>query len=133
MGMQNELVYKPAIIGCERLPEEVESRFYRSKLSDVEVYTDSGQLLTFTLLSGATTDDKREPLASLYYATEEELSFKKKDGSALSRMEIDYPGDIYVSPNLDKFYFNGIEKMGTLAGMVYETTKNNRRNLAKFG
>ncbi len=117
---RNKLTYKPITVGCERLPQDTENRLLSAYLLGIKVYTDSEEIYRCLRLSGANCGVGTPELqTSLYYITRELLPFRKRNGLDLQTMEVDCPGDVYVSPQLDRFYFNGIEKLGTVASMIH--------------
>lgn len=115
------LEYKPVVIGNGTLSGEVTRNLHASSIFGINVLTDSPEMHRCLQLSGASVNGNRpnDCSSNFYYLTQSQLPFKTADGEDLQQLQVEYPGDIYMSPDMNNFYFWGIDKLGTLVSMIY--------------
>lgn len=120
MGEQT-LEYKPVVIGNGNLSGETVSQLHASAIFGINVLTDSTEMHRCLQLSGASVNGNRPDTCNtnFYYLTQSQLPFKTAQGDPLQQLQVEYPGDIYMSPDMNNFYFWGIDKLGTLVSMIY--------------
>lgn len=115
------LEYKPVVIGNGALSSEITRNLHVSSILGINVLTDSSEMYRCLQLSGASVNCYRlnDSSANFYYLTQSQLPFRKANGEVLQQLQAEYPGDIYMSPDMNNFYFWGIDKLGTLVSMIY--------------
>lgn len=113
--------YKPVIIGSRDLPEEMTQGLQGASIFGINVYTDSPEMHRCIQLSGASTNSRQGDDCDInfYYLTQSQLPFTTAQGEPLQQLQVEYPGEIYMSPDMSSFYFWGIDKLGTLISMIY--------------
>lgn len=116
--------YKSVTFGVELLPDNLEASLMTVNFRGIEVRTDSMEM--HDLLRQAEQYSEDDAMAEtggllprFHYLTKQPLPFEQPNGRQLQGLTKEYPGDIYMSPDLQNTYFEGIDKIGTLMSMCY--------------
>lgn len=117
--------YKQVVVGKSVLPYEFLEGLHGTVVYGVHVYTDSEEMNKYCRLlenhiqENASPDSSDDLGVNFFYFTKRQLPFVNSAGQSLKQLQVNYPGDIYMSPDMSSFYFYGIDKFGTLISMIY--------------
>lgn len=107
--------YKKVIVGGVEFRESKD--LHVANVMGINVFTDSLEMHECLGFYG--TQSVNDNCPNFYYLTQRDLQFKDREGRQLQGLQIDHPGEIYMSPDMNNFYYRGIDKFGTLISMIY--------------
>ena len=113
---------KQVIIGRSSLSSEFLEGLHSSVIYGINIYTDSDEMNDCCRLLEIHTQEIpniHNSGINFFYLTKKQLPFINSHGQSLQQLSRNYPGDIYMSPDMSNFYFYGINKFGTLISMIY--------------
>lgn len=107
--------YKKVVVGGMEFRENKD--LHVVNVMGINVFTDSLEM--HECLGFYCTQSVNDNCPNFYYLTQEDLDFRDRDGRQLQGLQVDHPGEIYMSPDMNNFFYRGVDKFGTLISMIY--------------